>query len=495
MLNSMNLAIDNRCSGFSAAALKRFAAWRVGCAGVFILLIALLCATPAWADVRKTDAICGTTMEDRGIRAAKCPSIEAEHAILVDGDGTVYFERDAYSAANIASVTKVMTALVALNRAPLDTEIVVSARAAEVGESSAHLVEGDKMPLETALKALMMPSGNDAALAIAETVGHLLLAEATSSGTQLTDSSGNAITGTDDDAALKVFVAAMNDQAKEVGCLDTVFTNPHGLDDGEWAGKLHSTAADVAKFCAAAMANDTFRNIVSTDTATIQVTRDGEKADIELESTDELLGVYDGACGIKTGFTDLAGSCFAGAASRGGRDLYAIVLDSTSDAKRFEDATALFDWGYENQITYQLAHATDTVSMTANGVASDVPVVAEVSMKAWIDKTVKATFADPSKSVEVFALNGNVSQSFEFAEIGGAVSAGDVVGKATFYQANKVIATVDIVAAESVAAPNIFESFGIWWDRLFKGFSGEAQYAESIVLNDTPLIYDKQSLS
>lgn len=451
-------------------------------------------AQSAHAEVRKADVIAGSSMEERGVSAAQCPSIDATYTIVVDANGTVYFERDANTATQIASITKVMCALVALDQAPLDTQVTVSARAAEVGESSANLAEGDEMTLETALKALMIPSGNDAAIAIAESVGHLVIEQAQESGATLTASDGSIIGGDTDDDALSVFVALMNQKAEELGCTDTVFENPHGLDDGEFAGSHHSTASDVAKFCAAAMANDTFRSIVSTDEAIIQVTRSGEVADITLESTDELLGVLEGACGIKTGFTDLAGACFAGACERDGVELYAIVLNSSSEAQRFTDAETLFEWVFDNLETYTLAHSDQTAQMTIDGEVRDVPVVAEVAQTCWLDRTVKATFAEPDASVRVFALAGNVSQSFEFYEPSGTVNVGDVLGRATFYQRNEVIATVDIVACENSVAPDFIQGIGIWWRRLVSSVTGGQEAAQSVILNDTPLIYDKQAL-
>ena len=117
--------------------------------------------------------------------------------------------------------------------------------------------------------------------------------------------------------------------------------------------------------------------------------------------------------------------------------------------------------------------------------------MAEVAHSAWIDKTVEATFADPAATVDIFDLNGNVSQSFEFDELSGDVKAGDKVGTATFKQRNTVIATMDLVACEDVDAPDFFEGIGIWWDRLFRGFSGQPQTAQSTTVNETPLVVDK----
>lgn len=431
----------------------------------------LLAPGAAWADVRKTDLVMGRTVEQRGLPAALCPNVAADYAVLLSSDGTVYFERDADTQARIASITKVMTAIVALDSgAPLDTPVTVSAKAAQVGESSAGLLAGDTMTLESALKGLMIPSGNDAAIAIAETLGPLL-------------GSGDA------EAA---FVAAMNAKAAELGMEGSLFANPHGLDNGSHAADMHCSARDVAIMCRYAMENETFRAIVAVDEASIPVTRvDGTAATVVLKSTDKLIGVYEGACGIKTGYTEAAGQSFAGACERGGEYLYAIVLHSTSEDQRFEDAEALYNWVYDNRVSYPLAHSDRTVTMTRDGESREVPVVAEVALGAWPDKTVPATFADPDAAVEVFAPDGNVSQSFELFDVNGAVKAGDTLGRATFYQANEVVAMQDVVAAADAEAPGVFEGVGIWWDRLWRGLAGESTVAESVIINGTPLIFDK----
>lgn len=456
-------------------------------------LVSFLAPADAYADVRKSDLIAGKSVEERGVAAIKCPSIDAEFAMLVDSDGFVYFERNADVSAQIASVTKVMTAVVAMDEAPADVVVTVSAAAAAVGESSAHLQEGDSMSLETALKALMLPSGNDAAYAIAESVGATLVQQAKQEGASITAADGSTVDLNADDAGYRAFVAAMNAKAGELGCENSLFTNPHGLDDGEWADELHSCASDVAKIVAHAMSDESFRSIVSTDAATIQVTRDGATANVDLESTDALLGVYEGACGVKTGYTDLAGSCFAGAVSKEGKTLYSVVLHSTSDVKRFEDTTTLWDWAYDNLVSYPLASSAESTSMNLGGQTREVPVIAYAPLASWIDKTVKVTLADPDASVEVFALNGNVSQEISLDEIAGSVAAGDVVGRAVFYQNNEVVASADLIACEDVPAPGVLEGIGIWWDRLVRGFTGQPTCADAKIINSTPLIYDKQS--
>lgn len=434
----------------------------------FGLTMCLAFPGAAQAEVRKADIIAGISVEDRGLTVAECPSIDAAHAILVGADGSVYFERAADEASRIASITKVMTAIVAIDNAPSGTFVAVSDAAAEVGESSANLQAGDVMDFESAIKALLVPSGNDAAVALAETVGTAMIVE--------DPSLGNDPVG--------VFVDAMNRKAAELGCTDTVYENPHGLDDGNYDGSLHSTAADQAKVAQCAMSYPLIRDIVSGGSTVIQVDRGGGKADVELETTDELLEMYEYTIGIKTGVTDSAGPSFMGAASKEGRELYSVVLGSSNEYQRFADTRALFEWAYDHSKQVNLANSDRWATMRADGQARDVPVIAEVSHADWIDRTVPATLADPDASIEVFDFEGNVSQSLSFNELRGTVHAGDKVGTIVFKQQNQVVAEQDLVACETVDAPNPIDTIAIWWTRLTSG----AGSANTEIYNVMPII-------
>ena len=165
-----------------------------------------------------------------------------------------------------------MTAIVALEYGDLqNTTITVSQNAASIGESSAMLQAGDSMNLESALKAMMICSGNDAATAIAECMG---------------DSIRDTLKEKGDpnvpDGAYDAFVYAMNKKAKSLGMDDSLFANPHGLDFDQYSADMHCSARDVAKMCTEAMKNETFRNTVSTEATTIQVLRNGQQADVKL---------------------------------------------------------------------------------------------------------------------------------------------------------------------------------------------------------------------
>ena len=457
---------SSHCEGWGRSPIFAFAFG-------LLLAFALLLAAPApeaFADVRKGDRLLGTTVESRGITSALCPNVDASHAILVDGNGKVYFERDPDERVQIASVTKVMTAIVALEGFPLDTQIVVSGEAASVGESSAGLAKGDTMTLEAALYGLLVSSGNDAAIAISNTLG-----------AQLKTQEGQSSTA--------AFVAAMNAKAAELGMGNTLFANAHGLDYGAYEADMYSSARDVATMCAHAMKNELFRSIVAQKEAVIEVTRlDGTKAQVELESTDLLIGEYEGACGIKTGFTKLAGNCFAGACERDGEYLYAVVLDSSSKEQRFWDAQALYDWVYDNRVEYRFAQSDETAVLMDGDFGTEVPVVAEIVHSEWRDRTVSATLSDPDASAVVFRLSGNVSQRVTLSELTGDVAVGDVVGSVTFYQRNEPLASFDLIAVDAMKGPSGFESLKLWWRDLWAEESFDVQ---SEVLNKTPLIYDK----
>lgn len=450
-------------------------------AGALALMLALaLCPGAAFGDVRSSDIIEGATVEMWGLPDSECPSIDAEYACLMTEDGDVLFERKANDQVPIASITKVMTALVALESAPLDTTVTVSSYAASVGESTAGLQAGDTMTLEQALSALLVPSGNDAAVAIAESVGGVLLQNGSDGDWSI--SSDEPQTGPDS-PAFKAFVAAMNAKAQDLGMTDSLFANPHGLDMGNYASEMHCSAKDVATLCRAAMQNETFRTVVDQATADIAVTRNGSPTTVTLHSTDLLLGVYEGACGIKTGYTSAAGPCFAGACQKPDTLLLGIVLDSTSEEQRFDDVVSLYDWYSDHLVSYTLAQSNTTTTATINGESVTVPVVGYAPLAAWIDKTVPVTFADPAAAVEVFAFDGEIEQTFTFDEIKEGVEAGQTVGQAIFYQNGELLASQDLVACETIAAPNFFEGLGIWFQRLIASFTGTTLEAESSVIN------------
>ncbi len=234
-------------------------------------------------------------------------TVRARGAVVLDVESDhVLASRNADARLAPASLTKMMTALVALDHAPL-TETIRATEQSRAEPTIIGLEPGDTLPLEQMLYGLMLNSGNDAALAIAETIGG---------------------------GSIERFVGWMNDRAQTMGLKNTRFANPNGLDQmGHY-----SSARDLAEIARAVMAEPTLARIVGTQ----RVTYDGPPLYVFFNSN-PLLGQYEGLDGIKTGFTDDAGPCFAATAVRNGRRLISIVLNSFGIAA---ETIALLDMGF-----------------------------------------------------------------------------------------------------------------------------------------------------
>lgn len=426
-------------------------------------LLCALCITAmpavALADQPDTDIVCGTAESERQDAVADRPDISALHAIVVGKDGTVYYERAADEQVKIASITKVMTAIVALDNAPLDTTITVDHAAATVGQSSADLKEGDTMTLETALRALLIPSGNDAGMAIARSVGAII------------DPSSDDPYGT--------FIDAMNEKAQELG-MDSKFTNPHGLDFDGWEGDMHSSARDVATMFSYAMRNDDFRALTSSTDNVAHVTgADGTKREITMVERNKILGT-NGNIGGKTGGTYEALQCFVGAFSReNGGEIYTVVLGCDGDEVRFADTLTLANWYYD--------HIVDYPAVTSNMTAADGQLlVARATDSDWTDKTIDVTAEDPTQTAQIFSLAGKVKQKLDLKTLSGDIKRGDDAGTLTLVQDGHTVATVKLVCAQDQAAPNPLEWCLVQLDRLFRLVTGQPQQAESSLVATAP---------
>jgi D-alanyl-D-alanine carboxypeptidase (penicillin-binding protein 5/6) len=291
------------------------------------------------------------------------PEVRAASAVLVDLDsGQVLFAKDPHQRRAIASLTKIMTALLTLERTTPSEIVTVSPEASDpgptVGISQLGLVPGERISVQQLLYALLLQSANDAALALAE-----------------------HISGTVED-----FVKAMNSRAKRLGLTDTRFTSPNGLDDTGY-----SSAFDLAKLTRLAYEEPMFARIVRTKYREIPAP-DGEPRVIQNRNV--LLWLYPGAIGVKTGYTSRAGFCVVGAAEQNGLRLLAVVLGEPGEP--FSDTAALLNYGFTAFERRTLVHADEQlVSVPIDGrhvwvaAGSDlvglVPVDAEVRREVSVD--------------------------------------------------------------------------------------------------------------
>lgn len=238
------------------------------------------------------------------------PAVSARAAVIVDeASAAILVERDAQVPLPPASLTKIATAIVVIDRLPLENWVETDVDSREMrGSSVMGLQPGDWFTARDLLFGLMLPSGNDAALALARAT------------------SGN-------DAA---FVAEMNRMVRSLGLRSTNFTNPHGLSNRNHL----SSAYDMAMLARYAMSMPTFRNVVATRGTWANGTRD-----IWLNNGNSFNAKYPGADGVKIGYTRSAGNTLVASATRNGRRLYAVVLNSVD---RDADAAALLDWAFAN---------------------------------------------------------------------------------------------------------------------------------------------------
>lgn len=238
------------------------------------------------------------------------PAVAAKAAALVDvTSGRVLYSHQGTLPLPMASTTKVMTAIVAIEHGRLDDIVKTTKRAVGKEGSSLYLRLGEEMSLHHLLYGLMLRSGNDAAVAIAEHVG----------------------------GSEEGFVYLMNEKAKLLGLEQTQFRNPHGLDE---AGH-YTTALDLAHLSAYALHNDTFKEIVRTRIK--KVPNSIDKWNYQWLNKNKMLHLYEGADGVKTGYTSKALRCLVSSATRNGQQLVAVTLN---DARDWEDHKKMFDYGF-----------------------------------------------------------------------------------------------------------------------------------------------------
>lgn len=231
---------------------------------------------------------------------------------MIEIRGEVIWGKDENKRTAMASTTKVMTAIVAIENADLSKMVTVSQKAAGTGGSRVKLKKGDKLTMKDLLYGLMMVSGNDAAVAIAEDVG----------------------------GSVEGFAEMMNQKAKELGLENTHFVTPHGLDDPNH----YTTAYELAKIADYALKNEIFAKIVSTKNYTIRINEYTKS----LCNTNELLGYLDGVTGVKTGFTNNAGRCLVTSLNRNGFEIITVVLQADTKKIRTTDSISLIEYVYKN---------------------------------------------------------------------------------------------------------------------------------------------------
>lgn len=349
------------------------------------------------------------------------PEVSAQSAVVLTADtGAVLFEKDGHTPRPVASTTKIMTALLALEAAQErgDPLVDITQEMVAVEGSSMGLQAGDSISLTGLAAGMLLASGNDAANAAA-----LYL-----------------------EGSLESFAARMNQRAAALGMEDTHFVTPSGLDGEDAQGLGHlSTAYDMALLARAALEDQAFRQLCSSPSLAVEFAEPVKR--VTYTNHNKLLAQYQGCVGVKTGFTKEAGRCLVSAAERDGALLIAVTLNAPND---WEDHTALLDYGFSQVEPYQLAGGD--VRLTVPVVGSPVEVV---SLRGSNGGEVTLPLGQGAQVERVVRV-----PKFLYAP----VEAGEQVGEICWYLEGQLLGSAPLTAAG--AAP-LQEKAPSLWERLF----------------------------
>ncbi|NYB74032.1 D-alanyl-D-alanine carboxypeptidase [Sedimentibacter hydroxybenzoicus DSM 7310] len=352
--------------------------------------------------------------------AYAAPNTICQTSILIDvKTGTILYENKANQKMYPASLTKIMTAILVIEVGNLSDVITIDDDTPhEIEGSHIALEEGEILTLKDLLYALMLPSANDAALALAKHYG----------------------------GSEEKFVKIMNERAKELGAYNTHFANPHGLHDPNH----YTTAADLALIAKYAMENETFREIVSTERYEIPPTNKKSETRyfanlnklIHNTSYNQIYvngayidPSYEYATGIKTGYTPEAGNTLVASASKDGTDLIAVIMNGVS-LEMYQDAHNLFNYGFkEFESTTLIGKNTFVQNIEVkNGDSKEISAITESDFTTLIKK-------DSKNKIESKVIINDINLPLK---------ENDVVGKIEYKSDGKVIGTVNLITPTSV---------------------------------------------
>jgi len=351
-------------------------------------------------------------VENDEVKNSTSLNIDAKAAILIDGSsGRVLYAQDAKKHLPPASVTKVMTLLLIMEgcesgKISLDDQVVVSERAADMGGSQMYMEMGETHSVEELLKGVIMVSANDGCVALAE---HL-------------------------SGSVEAFVDDMNKRAKKMGLNDSNFINTNGLPVTDH----YSCAYDIGMISYELMKHEYAQKWFTTWQEDIKVGLPGKERKFTLTNTNKLIKTYNGAIGVKTGYTDDAGYCLSGAAERDGSRMIGVVLGCKTSDIRFKEMGRLLDHGFAKYETVELVKQNEKVKKIdiEKGTCDKIYAVAENPIKLTVERGM----------AEKVTKEATVKKNIKLP-----IKKGDVVGELTVYENDKSKHTYDLVSDRDVS--------------------------------------------
>lgn len=346
--------------------------------------------------------------------------ISSPAAIVIDTlNGRVLYEKNGYEKRNIASLTKILTAIVTVENVKLDEVVTIKTSSSNIGGSTVGMRKGDEITVKALMYGMLMCSGNDCAYALAEYVG----------------------------GDIQTFADLMMEKAKEIGAKSSSFKNPHGLDvEGHY-----STAYDMALITRYALNNQVINEIVGTSSITIQF----GKSVKTFSNTNRLLRTYSCADGVKTGFTNGANRCLIASATKDELRVIAVVLGSETTDIRFNDAKTLLEYALDN---YSVKDISKNMNWYIN-----LPIYKgkEEKYERYITREMKAVLTDEEYE-KIY-----VKQTL-LPVIYAPISKGYVLGQIEMYIDNEKIYSEDIILEKNIEKKEPFDYFKEGIKNMFK---------------------------
>lgn len=334
---------------------------------------------------------------------------------------TILYEKNGLKQVPMASTTKIMTAIVVLENANLNNSVTISKKSAGTGGSRLGLKTNDKITVQDLLYGLMLKSGNDAAVALAEYVG----------------------------GGIQEFAELMNQKAQKMGLVNSHFETPHGLDkQGHY-----TTAYELACMADYALNIPKFKEIVGTKS--YNVTINGKNKLIS--NTNELLGNLNGVYGVKTGFTNGAGRCLVTSCKRDNLDIITVVLGADTKKIRTSDSIKLIEYAYKNYKVINLQKIIDEQFNNWNNLNKNriyINKAKQNNIELKIEKLENETMAIKKENVDNIKIEIN---SLYYLEA--PVYQNNIIGNAKVQIGNETIATLNIYCTKNILKKEIFDYF------------------------------------
>lgn len=342
------------------------------------------------------------------VEVSSNPVINARSALVMDFEtGTILYEKNAYRKRPMASTTKIMSAIIALENSDLDEEVLISGKAAGMSGSVMGLKKDSVVSMYDLLNGMLICSGNDAAVAIAEHIG----------------------------GTVERFCEMMNDKAIEIGAFSTNFSNPHGLD----AENHYTTAYDLAKITRYALKNPVFNEIVKKS----EYYFNGRV----LKSTNEMLSNYEGADGVKTGYTGLAGRCLVASATKNNMRFISVVLFCDTKNLRTSSSQKILDYSFNE---YGRVHLLEKGRIAGSVKVDRSKSLPEVMVAVSEDLIAVLKHSERDKLYTRVSLPEKVMAP---------VRRGSVMGTISIFQGDKIIAEISLITIESAQKMELWDYF------------------------------------